>query len=86
MPQRHDPEIERLEADLRRSRLEKWDVEKLLADRHRAKIEALEKPKVGLASAWRVFREITDPTMIYVGWACTYCLFVLWLFDWPPFQ
>ena len=83
-PVHPDPEIERLEADLRRSRLERWEVETLLADRHRAKIEALERPKNRLAYRWRVFREITDPFMIYVGWAFTYGLFVVWLLTGSP--
>ena len=79
-----DPEIESLEADLRRSRFEKWDVENFLADRHRAKAEALTKPE--RVSKWLIFREITDPFIIYVGWVTLYCLFVFWMLDAPPFQ
>lgn len=84
---RSDPEIERLEADLHRSRFEKWDVETFLVERHQAKIDALTKPKGGkLRSAWLVFREITDPFAIFVGWAFAYLVFVLWLLDWGPFR
>ena len=82
---RPDPEIERLEADLARSRFEKWEVETLLADRHRAKIEALERPKSNRAFRWRVFREVTDPVFLYIGWVATYVAGILWLWDVPPF-
>jgi hypothetical protein len=75
---RPDPEIERLEADLARSRFEKWEVETLLADRHRAKIEALERPRSKLAFRWRVFRELTDPVFLYVGWVGSFNVLVLW--------
>lgn len=83
---RSDPEIERLEADLHRSRFERWEVETLLADRHRAKIEALEKPKSRVAFGWRVFREITDPLFLYIGWVAAGNLLVLWAMDAPPFH
>ena len=83
---RSDPEIESLEAELQRSRFEKWDVETFLVERHQAKIEALQKPTGKLKSAWLVFREITDPAAIFVGWAFAYVVFVLWLLDWGPFR
>lgn len=83
---RSDPEIERLEAELHRSRFEKWDVENFLVERHQAKIEALTKPTGRLKSAWLVFREITDPVAIYVFWVSAYCLLVLWMLDWGPFR
>lgn len=83
---RSDPEIESLEAELQRSRFEKWDVETFLVERHQAKIEALQKPTGKLKSAWLVFREFTDPVAMYVGWVTTYCAFLFWLFDWGPFR
>lgn len=81
-----DPEIERLEEDLARSRFEKWDVETLLADRHRAKIEALEKPKSRWAFRWQVFRECTDPLFLYFGWAGAYFMLVMWTLGSGPFS
>ena len=83
---RSDPEIERLEAELHRSRFEKWDVETFLVERHQAKIEALTKPKGKLKSAWLVFREITDPFAIFVGWGTLYFMFVLWMLGAGPFD
>ena len=82
---RVDPEIERLEADLHRSRFERWEVETLLADRHRAKIEAMAKPRGKWAARWQLFREITDPVAIYVGWVGALNLLVLWALKAPPF-
>lgn len=83
---RSDPEIERLEAELHRSRFEKWDVENFLVERHQAKIEALTKPTGKLKSAWLVFREITDPFAIFVGWAFIYCMGVFWMLGAGPFR
>jgi hypothetical protein len=76
-----DPEIERLEDDLRRSRFEPWDVEAFLAKRQRAKLEALEAPRSTPARAWQVFREITDPFAVFVGWVTLYVWFLLWMLD-----
>ena len=84
---RPDPEIERLEADLRRSRFEPWDVEKLLADRHRAKIEALEKPKSTWAYRWQVVREVTDPAFLFIGWVASLVFVTVWALTGEyPFQ
>jgi hypothetical protein len=74
-----DPEIEQLEADLHRSRFEKWDVETFLADRHRAKADALTNPKSPRVGVWRLFRELTDPVFVYVGWVALLNLWALWM-------
>ena len=79
-----DPEIERLEADLHRSRFEKWDVETFLADRHRAKIEALTPPKGERVPAWVMVRELTDPVFLYIGWAGSLLALCLWVLDAIP--
>jgi hypothetical protein len=75
---RPDPEIERLEADLRRSRFEKWDVENFLANRHRAKIAALTAPENKRAALWPVAKEISDMVFLYVGKAGTAAALCLW--------
>lgn len=80
-----DPEIERIEAELHRSRTEAWDVETFLANRHRAKIEALESPKSQPQAAWHIFREITDPLFVWIGWVAVLNGFVFWMLKIPPF-
>ena len=80
-----DPEIERLEADLRRSRFERWEVETLLADRHRARIEALTPRKGKRVPMWVIVRELTDPVFLYLGWAGSLAALSLWMLNAPPF-
>lgn len=80
-----DHEIEQLEAELRESRVKMWDVEKLLADRHRAKIEALEQPKTNVRRAWQALCELGVYVFAYIGFAGVFVLFALWLLKGPPY-
>lgn len=84
-PVHSDPEIERLEAELHRSRFEKWDVETLLADRHRAKIEALERPKSKGAARLQVAKEIAEELFMYIGMVATVVMLNLWVLTGSPF-
>jgi hypothetical protein len=63
-----DPEIEHLEAELRASQFERWDVEKLLIERHEARIAALEKPRADWRRWWQVTKEISFSICAFVGY------------------
>lgn len=74
-----DPDIQRLEADLTRSQFEMWEVETFLADRHRAKIAALEHPRSKWGHRWRLLREVTDPAFLFVGWISALSFLTVWM-------
>jgi hypothetical protein len=78
-----DPQIQQLEDELRRSQFEKWDVETLLADRHRAKIEALTSPDKRGAKL-QVAREIAETIFSFVGKVTTISAFGVWLLSGFP--
>jgi hypothetical protein len=78
-----DPQIQQLEDELRRSQFEKWDVETLLADRHRAKIEALTSPDKRGAKV-QVAREIAGAVFGAIGVAATSAAFGVWLLSGFP--
>lgn len=73
-----DPEIERLEAELEQSRFAKWDVETLLADRHRAKIDALTRPESKRVRLWRVVADLASIVFVYVGQITLLALLGYW--------
>ena len=64
---------------MRRSRFERWEVETLLADRHRAKIAALTAPENKRVPVWPIVRELTDMVFLYVGKAGTAAALALWM-------
>ena len=70
-----DPVIERLEADLLKSRFEPWEAETVIANIHRAKLPKQETPQF----TWRDFRDITDPFFLYIGWSCALATLCLWM-------
>lgn len=74
-----DAEMEELEAELRRSQFSMWDVETLLIDRHKAKIEALS----GAEGKWPVVRqtakELTFGLLAYVGFLATATMAGYWM-------
>lgn len=62
-----DYEMEQLEAELEASRFGKWDVETLLADRHRAKIEALTNKESRWIPVFQAFKELGQFILMWVG-------------------
>jgi DNA topoisomerase VI subunit A len=74
-----DPDIERLEAELRQSRFQKWEVETFLANRHRAKIEALTPAEGEQVSKVQILKELADVLLIFVGRTTLFVLFGVWL-------
>ena len=64
-----DPAIERIEAELRVSRSQAWDVETFLANRHRAKIEALTgEPDKPWARRWAATKEVSLLIAAFFGY------------------
>ena len=63
-----DPEIEAIEAELRESRFKAWDAETFLANRHRAKIEALTAPDNKWRQRWQVTKECAVIIAAFVGY------------------
>jgi hypothetical protein len=61
-----------------------WDVETLLADRHRAKIEALEKPRSRWGARWLVTKELADAWFVFIGKIATAFLLGVWLLTGSP--
>ncbi|MEM8616618.1 MAG: hypothetical protein AAGF20_06750 [Pseudomonadota bacterium] len=80
-----DQSIEQIEADLRESRFTKWDVETFLENRHKAKIERLQKPKGRWALYWEVFRDLAVFVLAYFGFAVLMAMLGGWLLTgaWP---
>lgn len=64
---RVDPEIEQLEADLSRSRFERWDVEAFFAERHQAKIDALTSADDRVGVWLQVAKELAFGVCAFVG-------------------
>lgn len=73
-----DYEMEQLEAELEASRFGKWDVETLLADRHRAKIEALTRPQPRWQQHWQIAKEISQLLLTYIGSLTVLAAFGYW--------
>lgn len=74
-----DPAIEQLEAELRESQFKPWDVETLLADRHRAKIEALTKPDNSKwRRAWLATQELGMLLLAIIGFQAVMLTVGLW--------
>lgn len=81
-----DPAIEQLEADLRKSQFEKWDVETFLAEHHQAKAKALLRPKNKWAGRWVAAKEVSDLFFIFAGRVATASALGYWiLLGGPPF-
>lgn len=74
-----DPEIEQLEADLATSRTQAWDVEQMLVKRHRAKIEALEKPDNRGVLLWEVAKGLALAACAVVGYMVIVSTAGMWL-------
>lgn len=70
-------EIERLEDEIHRSRVEPWDVETFLAERHRKHFQTLTSNKA--ASRIQVAKEISDLVFIFMGRIATILILSLWL-------
>lgn len=63
-----DPTIASIEAELRESRTQAWDVETFLANRHQAKIEALTSDQSGPWNRrWQAAKEIAWGVAGFVG-------------------
>ena len=90
MPMRRDPDIEQLEAELRDSRFEPWDVETFLAKRHQAKIDALTATEDKWQQRGQVFREAMTGIAAFVGYVTIAASAGFWLlngyfpFNQPP--
>lgn len=82
---RPDPEIERLEAELHQSRVERWDVETFLAERHRAKIAALTANEDRTGARLQVAKEIADTVFVLIGKMATIAMLALWFLTGSPF-
>ena len=74
-------DIERLEAEIHRSRVEPWDVETFLADRHRAHIETLTSPENKTASRIQVVKEMSDLVFIFIGRVATILMLTIWFLN-----
>lgn len=75
----NDPVIQRLEAELRESQFKPWDVETLLADRHRAKIEALTKPGTSKwQRTWQATQELGMMLLAFIGLQAVILIVGLW--------
>jgi hypothetical protein len=73
-----DPVIERLEAELRESQFAVWDVETLIADRHRAKIEALTADDKW-ARRRQVAQELATVALALIGYLTVVAVSGAWL-------
>lgn len=67
MPAKEDAELEALEAELIQSRSEPWTVETFLVERHRAKIDALERPQSRWSARLALGKELANGVFIFVG-------------------
>lgn len=75
-----DPTIERIEAELRESRTQAWDVETFLANRYQAKIEAIQKPTANpWMRAWSNAAELFDIVALHFGRLFVVCGIGLWV-------
>lgn len=72
-----DPAIVQLEAEIHQSRVSRWEVETFLADRHRAKIEALSD--ITKKPVWPVFVELANLVFALIGQVAVAALLGLWL-------
>lgn len=72
------PTIDQLEAELRESRTQAWDVEEFLARRHQAKIDALTAPRRGRVH-WQVVKELGYLALAAVGYLTLCTIAFLWL-------
>lgn len=79
MSDQSDPAIEQIEVELRASRFEAWDVETFLADRHQAKILALEASENKWVRRWQVVKEIYWAIMAFIGCITTMTAVGVWL-------
>ena len=79
MSNRPDPVIEQIEAELKDSRFQRWDVEAFLANRHQAKIEALRASENKWARRWQAVQDIFWAIMGFIGVVTTHVVLGLWL-------
>lgn len=64
-----DPAIERIEAELRASRTQAWDVETFLANRHQAKFRALTgEPDKPWPRRWAATKEVATAIAAFFGY------------------
>lgn len=71
--------IAQIEAELRESRTQAWDVETFLANRHQAKIEALTESESGLPRMWEATKQVATMLFAYVGFVTVMTLAGWWL-------
>lgn len=84
---REDPDeaLEQLEAEIRTSRTQAWDVEEFLARRHQAKIEALTAPEApNWAKRWQATKELFWGLMALIGWVATCTMVFFWILTGNP--
>lgn len=74
-----DPALDRLENELRESRFRVWDVETFLANRHRAKIEALTATHDKWKQRRQVAQEIVTGAFAFIGYVAVITAAGLWL-------
>ncbi|MXO67794.1 hypothetical protein GRI72_02965 [Altererythrobacter marinus] len=76
-----DPTIERIEAELRQSRFEPWDVELFLAKRHQAKIDALTRSDEASPwdRRWTVAKELSVLAFAFIGYLTVMAMAGVWL-------
>jgi hypothetical protein len=74
-----DPVIAQIEAELRESRFKPWDAETFLAERHRAKIEALTEPQGTWSRRWEVTKEAATIVSAFVGYLAISATVIGWV-------
>lgn len=76
----HDETLARIENDLRESRTQAWDVEKFLASRHQAKIDALTaREGSGMGRLWEVVKGLGAAVTFLVGYLAIAVIAFAWL-------